>query len=90
MTEQLAFQQARGNGGAIYLHERAVPSFTALVNRLRNQFLASSCFPGDQHRRIGRPHQPHQAEYAPESGAVSDNAGQPAVAEFVAFQFELR
>src|ERR1700733_286887 len=33
VTEQLAFQQTCGNGGAIYFHKRAVRSVTALVNR---------------------------------------------------------
>jgi hypothetical protein len=55
-------------------NERAVRSLAALVNGFRNQFLASSCFPVDQHRGVGRGHHGHHAEYAPQSGAVADNA----------------
>src|SRR5580704_2630624 len=75
VTEQLAFQQTCGHGGAIHLHKWAARSVATLVYSLRNQFLASSCFSLDQHRSVGRGYRPHHSKHAPESGAVTDYAG---------------
>src|SRR5258708_31861485 len=50
MTEQLAFQQTCGKCGAIHFHKWAVRLIAALVNGLRNQFLASARFSVAQHR----------------------------------------
>src|SRR5258708_290166 len=86
VTEQLAFQQTCGNCGAIHLHKRTIRSVAVLVNGFRNQFLASSCFPVDQHGGVGRGHDPYHVEHAPESGAVTNNAGRSAAAEFVAVE----
>src|SRR5258706_460207 len=90
VTEQFAFKQTRRNGGAIHFHKWAVRSAAALMNGFPNQFLARSRFPLDQHRGVGRGHDPHHVEYAPESGAVTDNAGQSAAAELVAVEREIR
>src|SRR5258708_37892464 len=48
VTEQLAFQQSRGNGGTIHFHKWSIRTVAAFVNGLRNQFLAGSRFAVDQ------------------------------------------
>jgi hypothetical protein len=75
MAEQLAFQQTCRNCGAIHFHKRTGRSVTALANGFCNQFLASAGFPVDQHRGVGRGHNPHHAQYAPERVAVTDIRG---------------
>jgi hypothetical protein len=90
VPEQLTFKQTRGNCGAIQLHKRAVRPVAAFVNGFRNQFLASPCFPVDQYGGVGRGHNPHHIEYAPESGAITDNAGKSAAEEFVAVERDFR
>src|SRR6266852_6395264 len=74
VTEQFDFKQTCRNCGAIHLHKRTVRSVAVLVNGFSNQFLASSGLPVDQHRGVGRGHDPCHVEYAPESVAVTDNA----------------
>src|SRR5260370_18243518 len=64
VAEQLAFKQTCRNGGATHFHKWAIRSHAALVNSFRNQFLASSCFPLDQDRGVGRGHDPHHAKYS--------------------------
>ena len=59
VTEQLTFQQAGRNGGAIHLHKWAARSIAAIVNGFCNQLLASSCFPLDQYGGVGRGHDVH-------------------------------
>src|ERR1700722_15764310 len=83
VTEQFAFQQTCGNGGAIHLNKRAFRSIAALVNGFRNQFLASACFSIDQHRGVGGGHDPYHPEHSVESVAVTDDPRQSAAAEFV-------
>src|SRR5713101_6692718 len=65
VTEQFAFEQTCRYGGAIHFHKWAVRSAAPLVNGFRNQLLAGSCFPVDQHRGAGRRHDSHHAKYAP-------------------------
>src|SRR5882757_6401869 len=89
VTEQLAFKQTCRNCGAIHFHKWAVRSITALVNGFCNQFLASSCFPLDQHRGVGRRHHPRHVKYATERGAVTDDAGGSA-AKFVPVERDVR
>src|SRR5712675_3355032 len=90
VTEQLAFKQTCRNCGTIHLHKRTVRSVAVLVNGFRNQFLASSCFPVDQHRGVGRGHDPYHVEYAPQSIAVTDNAGKSAAVKSAAVERDFR
>jgi hypothetical protein len=45
IAEQFALQQCRGNGRAIDRDTPVLPAGAGLVNRLRDEFLTSSCFP---------------------------------------------
>src|SRR5208337_3464557 len=53
VAEQLAFQQAGGNGGAIHLDEVAVFAPAHAVNQARNAFLAGPGFAGDEDGGVG-------------------------------------
>src|SRR5258707_14896516 len=82
VTEELALKQACRNGGAIHFHKWTTRSIAALVDGFRNQLLASSCFPLDQHRGLGRGHYAHHAKHSLERGAVADNHREATTAEF--------
>jgi hypothetical protein len=57
VSEQLTFEQASGNSGAVYRHESLVPTGAGVVNLARNHFLAGPGFAEQQHRAIhGRYH----------------------------------
>ena len=53
VAEQLAFEQAGGDGGAIELDEGAVFARARVVDGARQQFLAGAGFAVDQHGGIG-------------------------------------
>jgi hypothetical protein len=90
VTEQLTFQQACRDGGAIHLHKRPFRSVTAVVNSLSNQFLAGSSFSVDQHDRVSWRNDPHHVEDAPESGAIAYNGRQSATPEFAVLKCDFR
>ena len=53
VAEQLAFQQSRGNGGAVHLDEVAVLAPAHAVNHARYAFFAGPGFAGDEDGGIG-------------------------------------
>lgn len=53
MSEEFAFQQARGNRRDVQLHKRIGLSRAEIVDRPGNQFFSSARFPVDQHGRVG-------------------------------------
>src|SRR5262249_14165918 len=71
MTEEFALQQVKGNGRAIQLHKRASAACADIVNGFGDQLLTSTCFPEDQHRRIGRCHSFHFSQNGRQSWAVA-------------------
>jgi hypothetical protein len=52
VTEELAFEKAGGDCGAIHLHQTSVPAGAELVNRASDDFLAGAGFARDQNCRI--------------------------------------
>src|SRR5215469_893386 len=53
MTEQFAFEQSRGNGGAVHPHIRLLTSRAEVMDGARNQFLSSAGLSVEQDRGIG-------------------------------------
>ena len=56
MAEELAFEQAGGNGGAIQLDKGALAARAQAVDGTRQQLLAGSGFALDEHGRVGWGH----------------------------------
>src|SRR3989449_2611890 len=56
MPEQLTLDQARGDGAAVDLHQRAVATGAAVVDGAGDQLLAGSSLAEDEHAGIGRRH----------------------------------
>ena len=50
VTEQFAFQEIAGNGGAIHCDERFVGAIAVLINGARDEFLAGAGFAANQDR----------------------------------------
>jgi hypothetical protein len=53
MSEELALQQLRRNGGTVQGDKRAQPSGTEAMDGTRDQFLARARLSQDQNRRVG-------------------------------------
>ena len=73
MSEQLAFEQARWNRGAVQLHERALGPGAQIVNGAGDELFARSGFPVNQHCGIGRRDSLHLLQNLPKRGAAADN-----------------
>src|SRR6185437_9525828 len=52
VTEELALHELRGDGTAIYRHERALAARATLVNQPRHELLAGAGFAADMHRGL--------------------------------------
>src|SRR5215470_1730058 len=53
VPEELALEQAAGDGGAVYLNKRHVTSLAQVVNGAGDEFFSSASFPLYQHAGIG-------------------------------------
>ena len=73
VAEQLAFEQAGRNGGAIQLDERVRLARAEVVHGARDQLLAGAGFTVDQDGRIGRRHDFDLPQNVPESFAAADD-----------------
>ena len=71
VSEQFAFEQARGDGGAIHLDKSPLPPGAEVVNRSRDHLLAGACLTLDQHGRIRGCHCLHLSQDALQGGALS-------------------
>src|SRR5580704_16709949 len=56
VAKQFAFEQATGDRGAVYFYERPVPSWAAIVNGARNEFLARAGLSQEEHGGIAWGH----------------------------------
>ena len=63
VPEEFAFEQARGNGGAVQLHEGVLMPGAEVVNGARQEFLARARFAGEEHRRVGWRHDLHLVQH---------------------------
>src|SRR5262249_33784665 len=73
VAEQLAFQQARGNGGGIHLDERSVVSPARIVDGTGNQLLPGPGFSQHENGRIGRCDDLDLVEDVAERGPIADD-----------------
>ena len=73
MSEELALDQLRGNGGAVDLDERTGGTRAERVNRARDKLLAGSVVTGDQYSRGRRSHFLEQADHVTDRLARADN-----------------
>src|SRR5882762_9669729 len=73
MTKQFRFQQPRRNRRTVNLYERSLPPRTQIMNRTRNQLLAGSRIPQDQHGRPRRRRQFHLGQRPFQRRAFSNN-----------------
>src|SRR5262245_46410232 len=70
VTEQFAFQQARGNRRTVQLHEGVGLARAELMNGTRDQFLARAGLAPDEHSCLGWGHSLHLLQHVTERGAV--------------------
>src|SRR5216684_4236411 len=71
VPKELALKQFAGNGSAVDLDQRTYTARTALMDRARDQLLADSGFPKNQHRGVGRSDHVDLLEYVPDAGTPS-------------------
>ena len=89
VAHQLTFDQSRRDRGAIQLNESSVRAAAQLMDRARDQLLARSGFPLNQHRRIGGRGGFDLLQYAPQRGAVADDFIEPVFAANFLFEINL-
>ena len=86
MAEQLAFEQAGGNGGAIELDERSVLAATQAMDGLGDQFLAGAGLAENQDRGLTRGDRCHLVEDLLERRTVTNDLGELPFGPDFAFQ----
>ena len=74
MSEQLGFQQPRGNGGAVQSDKGALAPGTEIVDGACNPLLAGSSFPVEQDRGIRGRYDSDLFQDFLQGWAVADNA----------------
>src|SRR6266849_4717638 len=74
VAEELALQEARGDGGAVELDERATAPGAERVDQAADQLLASTRLAPYEHGRVGRRHALDQADDSPERQAPADDS----------------
>src|SRR5277367_5104927 len=79
MTKKLTFKKVQRNGRAIQLYEGASAPRADVVNRTRNQFLASAGFSLDQHSRTGGRHPRALLNNRSQSRPLADDLLEPAL-----------
>ena len=89
VAEHLAFQQPRGNGGAVELDESALPPRAQVVDGPRHQLLAGPGLAVDQHRGIGGRHRLHLLEDGLQRAALPDDFLEAIVRADFVFQIDL-
>src|ERR1700685_3780207 len=73
VAEQFALKQPKRNRRAVQFDKGPLPPAAEIVDRTRNQLLAGSSLTQDQHARIRRRHQRHQAQRALQSRTVAND-----------------
>ena len=73
VPKQLALQQRRRERRAMHRHQRKPRARAALVNALRDQFLAGAAFARDQNRRPRRRNLLHDVEHLLHHGRFTDD-----------------
>ena len=74
VAEELALQEAGGDGGAVELDERATAPGAERVDQAADQLLASSRLAPDEDGRIRRGHTLDQTDDSPERQAPADDS----------------
>ena len=75
MSEQFAFDEFAGNGGAVHLHERHRAAGTELVEVTRHEFLAGTVGADDQHAGVGGRHLRDHLANVLHRGGIADHVG---------------
>ena len=73
VAEQLALQQARGDGRAVQLDEGAVPPRAQLVQGAGDEFLARARLAANEHRGVGGGDGLDLLEHPAQGGTVADD-----------------
>ena len=73
MPEQLALDQAGGDGAAVHLHQRPVAARTAVVQGAGDQLLAGAGLAVDQDRSVARRHARHLVEQLAQPWIAADD-----------------
>ena len=89
VAEQLAFEQAGRNGGAVQLDERAAAAAAQVVNRAGDQLLAGAGFAVNEHGRIGRRDGLDLLQHLPERRALADDLLEVELGADLVFEVEL-
>jgi hypothetical protein len=86
VSEQLAFEEPGGDGGAVDLHERSIAPSAQAVNRARHQLLPGAGLALDENRRVGRCDGLDQLENSFELRALADDFLEALLAANLFFQ----
>ncbi len=86
VAEELALQQAHGNGRAVDLDEGALAPRTAIVNGARDQFFAGAGLAFDEHRGVGGRDGLNLLQYVAQSGTGADNVFEVLLSTNLIFQ----
>ncbi len=89
VAEQLAFEQAGGDGGAVELDEGALAAAAQVVNGAGDQLLAGAGFAQDQDRGIGGRHGGYLIQHFAETRIVADDLAEILLGADFIFQVEL-
>src|SRR3984893_17244111 len=87
MTEEFAFEQLIWDRGTVYLDERPLLSWTALMDGSGDQFLAGTGFAQDKTRRIGAGNELYLMQYLFQRCGLADDLSE--VEDFFDFGLEI-
>jgi hypothetical protein len=73
VAEQLTLEQARGDGRAIDLDERALAAPAGIVDGAGDQFLSRACFAEEENGRVSRRYDVDLVEDVPERLTIADD-----------------
>ena len=89
VTEQLAFQKPRRDGGAVHLYQGALAARAEMMNGAGDQFFSRAGFALNQYRRIGRRDGLELIENFFQRRTVADNLFEVVFAADLILQIEL-
>src|SRR5271168_2377160 len=73
MAKELTFEQVEGNGGTVQLDQRAAAAGAGVMDRVSDEFFASSGFSPDEYRGIRRCNTFHLFQNVSQSWAFADD-----------------
>src|SRR6266478_7919751 len=88
VTEELALEETRWNGGAVDLHERARAPPAAVVDGACDELLTGARLPENEHGRVGRRDDLHLLQGVPQRGALADDLLERALGPDLALEIQ--